>query len=169
MTMTSAVPSALSPRHYVDPALLALEQGRIFERTWQLAGHISQLPAPGSYLTAQAGTQPVLVVRGEGEALHAYRNVCRHRGSRLLSGSGRCRQAIRCRYHGWTYQLDGTLIGVPEGRSFDAPVDREALHLLPARVELVCGLVFVNLDPDAAPLRELVGELPSRLERYRIP
>ena len=58
---------------------------RIFERTWQLAGHVSQLPAPGSYITAQAGTQPVLVVRGEGDALHAYRNVCRHRGSRLLA------------------------------------------------------------------------------------
>src|SRR5579871_1160594 len=125
--------AALEPRHYLDPELLAAEQERIFERTWQLAGHVSALPAPGSYITAQAGTQPVLVVRGEGGALHAYRNVCRHRGSRLLAGSGRCKQAIRCRYHGWTYQLDGALIGVPEGRSFDEPVDKGALGLLPAR------------------------------------
>jgi len=160
---------ALEPRHYLDADLLALEHRCIFERTWQLAGHISQLPRAGSYLTAQAGTQPVLVVRGEGETLHAYRNVCRHRGSRLLSGSGQCRQAIRCRYHGWTYRLDGELIGVPEGRAFGAPVDKAAFGLLPARVELMCGFVFVNLDPGATPLAALVGDLPARLERYRIP
>ena len=160
--------AALEPRHYLDPELLEREQARIFERTWQLAGHISQLPTAGSYLTAQAGTQPVLVVRGEGDDLRAYRNVCRHRGSRLLSGSGRCRQAIRCRYHGWTYRLDGELIGVPEGRGFAEPVDKASLALLPARVELMCGLIFVNLDLDASPLADLVGELPSRLERYGI-
>src|SRR5579871_907254 len=137
---------ALEPRHYLDPQLLELEQAHIFERTWQLAGHISQLPSAGSYLTAQAGTQPVLVVRGEGGQLHAYRNVCRHRGSRLLAGSGQCRQAIRCRYHGWTYRLDGELIGVPEGRGYAEPVEKAALGLLPARVEQLCGLVFVNLD-----------------------
>ena len=82
---------ALAARLYLDPQTLALEQQRIFERTWQLAGHVSQLPQPGSYLTAQAGTQPVLVVRDEDGSIRAYRNVCRHRGSRLLTGSGQCR------------------------------------------------------------------------------
>jgi Rieske 2Fe-2S family protein len=168
MTTTSPGAAALSPRYYLDPALLALERERIFERTWQLAGHISQLPGPGSYITAQAGSQPVLVIRGEGDALHAHRNVCRHRASRLLSGAGGCKQAIRCRYHGWTYQLDGSLIGVPEGRAFDPPVDKAALGLFPARVELLSGFVFVNLDPDATPLADLVGDLPSRLDRYGI-
>ena len=100
------MPAALSPRHYLDPSLLEAEQGLIFERTWQLAGHISALPQTGSYITG-AGSQPVLVVRDEDGALRAYRNVCRHRGSRLLSGSGQCKAAIRCRYHGWTYKLDG--------------------------------------------------------------
>jgi choline monooxygenase len=160
---------ALAAQLYLDPGTLAQEQQRIFERTWQLAGHVSQLPRPGSYLTAQAGTQPVLVVRDEDGEIRAFRNVCRHRGSRLLSGSGQCRAAIRCRYHGWTYRLDGELIGVPEGRAFETPVDKEALGLLPARSEVMCGLVFVNLDPDAAALAELVGDLPSRLERYSIP
>jgi len=171
-TVTSAravTGAALEPRHYLDPELLAAEQERIFEQTWQLAGHVSQLPRPGSYLTAQAGTQPVLVVRGEGEELHAYRNVCRHRGSRLLSWSGTCKQAIRCRYHGWTYRLDGELIGVPEGRSYAEPVDKAALGLMPVRVELLCGLVFVNLGAGAPALAALVGDLPARLERYRIP
>ena len=104
----------------------------------------------------------MLVVRDEHGDLRAYRNVCRHRGSRLLSGSGQCKAAIRCRYHGWTYRLDGTLIGVPEGAGVrrDASTSR-ALGLMPARVEEMCGLVFVNLDPDATPLAELVGDLPA--------
>ena len=160
---------ALEPRLYTDPALLETEQRLIFERTWQLAGHVSALPQPGSYITADAGDQPVLVVRDEDGGLRAYRNVCRHRGSRLLSGSGQCKAAIRCRYHGWTYKLDGTLIGVPEGLGFGDKLDKPRLGLLPARVEEFCGLVFVNLDPDATPLADLVGEeLPRRLAPYRI-
>jgi choline monooxygenase len=160
--------TALAPRLYTDPSLLEAEQELIFERTWQLAGHVSALPQTGSYLTANAGTQPVLVVRDEHGELRAYRNVCRHRGSRLLSGSGQCKAAIRCRYHGWTYRLDGSLIGVPEGLAFGDKLDKSQLGLMPARVEVMCGLVFVNLDPGAIPLADLVGDLPQRLGRYRI-
>jgi Rieske 2Fe-2S family protein len=171
-TITSAppaMPAALSPEHYLDPALLEAEQRLIFERTWQLAGHVGSLPQTGSYITARAGSQPVLVVRDEGGVLRAYRNVCRHRGSRLLSGSGQCKAAIRCRYHGWTYKLDGTMIGAPEALAYGDRLDKAKLGLMPARVEELCGLVFVNLDMDAAPLSELVGDLPQRLQRYRIP
>jgi choline monooxygenase len=166
----SSTPSgiALEPRLYTDPAMLEAEQELIFERTWQLMGHISSLPKPGSYLTGRAGTQPVLVVRDEHGDLRAYLNVCRHRASRLLSGSGQCKAAIRCRYHGWTYRLDGSLIGAPEALAFGERLNKRALGLMPVRVEELCGLVFVNLDPDAVPLAELVGDLPQRLAPYRI-
>lgn len=160
---------ALDPRHYLDAGLLEREHERIFERTWQLAGHVSQLPLPGSYTTATAGRQPVLVVRDEDGALRAFRNVCRHRASRLLSGEGTCRRAIRCRYHGWTYRLDGTLVGVPEHRRYEPRLDKRSLGLHPVRVETLCGLVFVNLDADATPLRELTAGLPERLAPYGIP
>jgi phenylpropionate dioxygenase-like ring-hydroxylating dioxygenase large terminal subunit len=159
---------ALEPRLYTDPALLEAEQQLIFERTWQLAGHVGSLPRPGSYLTSRAGNQPVLVVRDDHGDLRAYRNVCRHRASRLLSGSGQCKAAIRCRYHGWTYRLDGSLIGVPEGMAFGEKLDRSTLGLMPVRVEEMCGLIFVNLDADATPLADLVGDLPQRLAPYRI-
>ncbi len=148
--------------------MLEAEHERVLERSWQLAGHVSDLPEVGSYKTTQAGTQPVLVVRDKEMRLRAFRNVCRHRGSRLLSGSGRCGKAIRCRYHGWTYRFDGSLIGMPEVRSF-GDVDKSTLGLLPARVEEMCGLVFVNLDPQAPSLTETVGDLPERLAHYRIP
>jgi phenylpropionate dioxygenase-like ring-hydroxylating dioxygenase large terminal subunit len=167
-TETVGFGRALHPRLYTDPELMEAEQRLIFERTWQLIGHVSDLPSTGSYITGRAGDQPVLVVRDEHGDLRAYRNVCRHRGSRLLSGSGQCKAALRCRYHGWTYKLDGTLIGVPEGLAFGEKLDKSRYGLMGARVEVLCGLVFVNLDRDAAPLASLVGDLPKRLERYRI-
>src|ERR1700749_4093317 len=141
----SATGHALHPRLYIDPTLQEAEQRLIFERTWQLAGHVSALPRPGSYITAVAGNQPVLVVRDEDNGRRPYPNVCRPGGSRLLSGGGQGKGAIRCRYHGWTYRFDGTLIGVPEGLAFGERLDKSALGLMPARVEELCGLVFVNL------------------------
>ena len=133
--MTTA--KALSPRFYREAAVLDAEQERILERSWQLAGHVSQLAEPGSYMTAAAGTQPVLVVRGKDGKLRAFRNVCRHRGSRVLSGSG--------------------------------DIDKSTLGLHPANVDEFCGLVFVNLELDATPLSEQLGELEEHLAPYRIP
>ena len=109
----------------------------------------------------------MLVLRDEEGTLRAFRNVCRHRGSRLLTGSGQCGKAIRCLYHGWTYRTDGELIGVPEGRSI-AGLDKSELGLFPARVETLCGLIFVNLDIHAQPLAEQVAGLPERLAPYGI-
>jgi choline monooxygenase len=159
---------ALLPRLYLDPEVLETEQRAIFGRTWQLAGHVSSLPRPGSYMTASAGDQPVLVVRDEQGELRAYRNVCRHRASRLLSGEGQCKGAIRCRYHGWTYRFDGSLIGVPEGMTFGERLDKSRLGLFPVAVAELCGLIFVNLDLEATPLAQQVEGLPERLAGYRI-
>ncbi len=159
--------AALDPRLYVDPVALEREQEAIFARSWQLAGHAGDVAAPGSYLTARAGAESVLVVRGDDGELRAFRNVCRHRASRLREGRGDCGKALRCPYHGWTYRTDGSLIGVPEGRGF-AGLDKSALSLLPARAEIFAGLVFVTLDHDAAPLRDGLAGLEARLAPYGI-
>ncbi len=165
----SAAPRALDPSFYTDPAVLERELNTIFQRTWQYAGHINDLPDPGTYVTAKAGNQPVLVLRGADGELRAFRNVCRHRGSELLTGSGICKKAIRCRYHGWTYDAtDGRLLGVPEHRNF-AELDKSTLGLMPARVEELAGFLFVNLDPEAPSLAEVTEGLAPRLERYGIP
>jgi Rieske 2Fe-2S family protein len=159
---------ALAPHLYRDPRVADAELARVIERNWQLAGHISRVPEPGDYITVQVGTQPVLVMRDAGGELRAFRNVCRHRGSRLLSGEGNCGKAIRCRYHGWTYRHDGSLIGVPELRGYEGRLDKSKHGLIPARIEELCGLLFVNLDPLATDLAPQLGDLPARLARYRI-
>jgi choline monooxygenase len=171
LTTKSASPPlrALDPRLYTDPTVLERELDGLFQRTWQYAGHVSDLPDAGSYTTALAGDQPVLLLRGEDGELRAFRNVCRHRGSQLLTGEGRCKKAIRCRYHGWTYDAtDGRLLGVPEHRNY-AELDKPALGLHPVRIETLEGLIFVNLDPAARPLAELVPGLAERLAPYGIP
>lgn len=163
------MPAALEARSYLDPAVLERELAGLFQRTWQYAGHVCDLPDAASYLTATAGDQPVLVLRGEDGALRAFRNTCRHRGSQLLTGQGRCKRAIRCRYHGWTYDAsDGRLLGVPEHRRYTS-LDRAELGLVPVQVETLAGLVFVNLDPDAAPLAEQADGLREWLEHYGVP
>jgi Rieske 2Fe-2S family protein len=160
---------ALEPRYYLGEEPLRHEMDTVFARAWQYAGHVSELPEDNTYITTVAGDQPVLVVRTEGGELRAYRNVCRHRGSELLTGDGKCKRAIRCRYHGWTYDSkDGRLMGVPEHRNF-AHLDKDELGLMPARVEALAGLIFVNLDPDVTSLAEMTGDLGERLERWRIP
>jgi Rieske 2Fe-2S family protein len=158
----------LDPSFYLDAEIRELEQAEIFARSWQYAAHVGELPEPGSYVTAMAGSEPVLVVRTKAGELRAFRNVCRHRGSELLQGSGTCKRAIRCRYHGWTYDSeDGRLLGVPEHKSY-AELDKAALGLFPARVEVLGGFVFVNLDPLADPLAEQCEGLSELLDRYRV-
>jgi choline monooxygenase len=159
---------ALAPRYYLGEDALAHEMETVFARSWQYAGHVGELPEPNTYITTRAGDQPVLVVRTEDGELRAYKNVCRHRGSELLTGDGKCKRAIRCRYHGWTYDsTDGRLMGVPEHRGF-ADLDKSKLGLMTARVETLSGFIFVNLDAEAPSLAEQTRGLAERLERYRI-
>jgi choline monooxygenase len=157
----------LDPRLYVDPDGLAHEQQAIFARSWQLAGHVADLATPGRFVTAQIGSESAIAIRGEDGELRAFRNVCRHRASRLREGRGDCGKALRCPYHGWTYRPDGRLIGVPEGRGFPG-LDKSELGLMPARVDTFAGLVFVNLDLDAQALADSLGGLEQRVAPYGI-
>src|SRR5881275_199741 len=106
--------STLPGRYYHDPAIYEQEQERIFERMWVCAGRAEQAPRPGDYFAADLGRESVLVVRGRDGALRAFLNVCRHRGARLCAEArGRLKGTLRCRYHAWSYALDGRLVGAP--------------------------------------------------------
>jgi choline monooxygenase len=152
----STIPSAC----YSDPAVLDMEQRAIFARTWQLAGRAEQVAEPGGYFTAQIANEPVLVVRGSDGELRAMSNVCRHRAGPVAKGEGK-RPVLQCGYHGWTYALDGRLLATPEFEGVEC-FDRGEVSLPRFRVEEWNGLVFVNLDPAAPPLPELLGDLASR-------
>jgi choline monooxygenase len=141
-------------RWYTDPEVLAAERRLLFAPAWHYAG---VLPEPGSYVTARAGDLPVVAVRDAAGELRAFVNVCRHRGAEVVSGSGRC-TTLQCHYHAWTYGLDGALRAAPRsGPDFE----RGGRGLLPAAVDTWGPFVFVNADPDAAPLAQTLGPLPD--------
>ncbi len=100
------------------------------------------LPEAGSYVARNAAGTPIVVVRGDDGVVRAFRNACRHRGMRLVEGSG-CTRALTCGYHGWSYRLDGRLQHIPHAQGF--PDVDKALHgLVPVRADERCGLVFVT-------------------------
>ena len=116
--LTRATPRSLPAWVYNHPEMTRLEYERILKPSWQIACHISQIPQSGDYVTFELGADSVIVLREAGGSIRALRNVCRHRGTRLLEGSGRCLGRITCPYHGWTYRYDGSLLSTPARDSF---------------------------------------------------
>jgi phenylpropionate dioxygenase-like ring-hydroxylating dioxygenase large terminal subunit len=166
----------LASRFYTDPAILEIEKARIFRRTWQLVGTLSHacgevngmkrtIADPESFFTADGGGEPIVVVRDKQGTLRAFSNVCRHRAGPIASGSG-CKNVLRCGYHGWTYTLDGRLIGTPdvEGVEF---FDRSTMGMVPLRLETWEQFIFVNFDRDAEPLSTYLGDIPEQTRGFQ--
>jgi choline monooxygenase len=147
---------------YVDPRIAQLETTTVFTKTWQMVGRAEQVEQPGQFVTATVAGEPIVVVRGNDGVLRGFYNVCRHHAAAVVTEA--CGQAtiLHCPYHGWNYGLDGSLKGTPE---FDGVknFDRQQNGLVPVRAETWEKFVFVNLDPDAAPLRDFLGGLVKRV------
>lgn len=151
-------------RYYLDADILELEKEAIFYRNWYYAGHQSQLTEPGCYLTVQVCDQNVIVIRDKSGELRAYYNVCQHRGHELLFGSGKVR-TITCPYHAWSYGFDGELKAARNTEKL-VDFDKCQFSLKPVQVEVFCGLVFVNLDLDAAPLKQQAASLEQEIREF---
>jgi choline monooxygenase len=149
---------------YHDDNVFASERERIFARTWQVVGHYSQVSKPGDFFTTELIGEPLLIVRGSDGRLRGFYNVCRHRAGPPAQGCG-SRKLFRCGYHGWTYDLDGSLISATEIEGVEG-FRPEDFALVPVRTEEWFNLIFVNLDAHARPLRESLGELPQQAEKF---
>ena len=97
---------------YTSEAFAEAEIERIFKKDWFCAGRADTLPNPGDYLTLELANQPIMVIRDKDGTLRAQSNVCLHRMSTLLHGTGNCKSIV-CPYHAWTYNLDGSMRGAP--------------------------------------------------------
>ena len=144
---------------YTDPSIWIAEREKIFARTWQVVGHASQVENPGDYFTTELIGEPLLLVRGPEGRLRGFYNVCRHRAGPPAEGCG-SRKLFRCGYHGWTYGLDGALLSATEIEGVEG-FRPEEFALKPVRTEEWFNLVFVNLDPEAPPLRESSGRVAA--------
>jgi choline monooxygenase len=146
---------------YTDPAVLRLEQERIFRHAWLYVARREEIAERGSFLATQAGDAPVVLTRDEEGELRGFLNVCRHRGSLVCEGSGR-RATLQCPYHAWTYGLDGRLVAAPR-LAREGSNDPEELGLVPVQVDTWGPFVFVNPDLDAGPLSDHLGDVPERI------
>jgi phenylpropionate dioxygenase-like ring-hydroxylating dioxygenase large terminal subunit len=146
---------------YVDPAVFAREEERIFRRAWLYVGHESEVPNPGDYVLRHLGPEEVLLVRQENGVLSLLHNRCAHRGARLVAQpAGNARQ-LRCPYHAWTYRLDGRLAGVPLPDDYP---EKPAADLRVARVESYRGFVFGSHAAAGPGLAEFLGGLASAFD-----
>jgi phenylpropionate dioxygenase-like ring-hydroxylating dioxygenase large terminal subunit len=150
---------------YLSPEIYQLEQRYVFGKAWYYAGHTSQLSEPGSFFTVEIADQPLVILRNKEGHLSGFFNVCPHRAGPIAEESGKCSLLV-CRYHGWSFDLNGKLRNAPEMEScgeFDS-VDHA---LTPIQVETWGPFIFVNLDPTAKPLAAAIGEIPKLFERYQ--
>jgi choline monooxygenase len=166
----------LASRFYTDPAILDIEKTRIFLRTWQLVGTLNHscgevhgvkrtIADPESFFTAAVAGEPIIVVRDKQGVLRAFSNVCRHRAGPIALGSG-CKNVLRCQYHGWTYTLEGRLIGTPDVEAVEF-FDRSTMGMVPLRVDTWEQFIFVNFDLQAEPLASYLGKIPEQVRGFQ--
>lgn len=147
-------------RIFWDPDIYALELERIFARCWNFVAHESQLPQPGSFLTTYIGQDGVIVARDRKSEINVFLNTCTHRGNKVCFAEVGSARQFTCNFHGWSFGLDGSLLGVHQEDAFEGnPTFRkEELGLHKARVETYLGLVFATFDPEAPSLETFLGD-----------
>ncbi|MBW4437365.1 MAG: Rieske 2Fe-2S domain-containing protein [Pleurocapsa minor GSE-CHR-MK-17-07R] len=160
---TLATAETMPSRWYTDAAFLELEKEKVFWKTWQPVGRADMVARPGDYFTCDVVGEPLVITRGTDGKLKAFFNVCAHRAGPVASGKGN-RKSLQCKYHGWTYTLDGKLMNAPE---FDGVEnwDKSAVCLQPVRVVEWGPFIFVNLDDSAPDFMEVYGSIDEEIRR----
>ena len=153
---------------YTSPELYALEREHIFGSIWQLVGATTQIPEAGNYLVTQTDEQHEFVLfRDYDGAIRGFHNVCAHRGNRLVKGSGKTGRTIQCGYHGWTYDLDGSLRAA-RGLEKDSDFDVSEFGLAEVAVEVQDPFIWLSPSQTPEPLGQHLGSMPERLSALGI-
>ena len=156
----------LAAPYYVDDRYFAREIERLFRRMWVCAGRMEEIDEPGRFVVRELAGDSIVITRSTADTVHAFHNVCRHRGTRLCTDTaGSFAGSIQCPYHAWTYALDGRLIGaphmdeVPHFRKGDYPL--HSVH-----VDTWDGHLFLNVDAEPPPLAAQLGDLPKKFHSW---
>ena len=159
--------ATLDKRRYTSREAMDAEWEGIWTRCWLFAGLVSDLPEAGDYFLYEVGRESIVILRGDDGGVHAYFNVCQHRGNRLLTSTPGSIAQLACPYHGWRYDLLGHLQHVPDAERFCPPVSTAEKSLKPVRVETWAGMVWITLDDDAVSLQDYLGVITANLAPYQ--
>ena len=162
--MKSTPTLSLAAQYYTDPEVFKLETSGVLARTWQFAGHASQLQETGDYFTFEMAGESLFCIKGRDGEIRTFYNVCQHRAHQLVSGQGQTRVVV-CPYHAWTYELTGELRAGPNIKAVEG-FDKSSICLTSVRTEVFLGFIFVNLDNDAKPMDEWFPNVRTELESY---
>jgi len=160
--------ATLDAERYYDRQVMGQEWDTIWTKSWLLAGLASDIAEPGDYFLFNIGHENIIVSRDNNGDVQAMYNACQHRGNRVIAAEHGSVPAFTCPYHGWTYDLDGTLKTVPDEERFIPAIDCEAYSLRHIKVEVWGGIVWVNMDEDAGPLSKFLGIVQDHLGPYHI-
>ncbi len=151
---------------FFDPEVFAAERARIFLRCWHVVGHVNEFATPGAWVVQDIFEQSVIVVAGQDGTIRAFHNVCRHRGNRLVQGRrGKGGAVLRCAYHSWCYNLDGSLRAAPRTEALEDFRHGE-WGLRPVRLEIFAGFVFVTLDDNIPSVAEMAPGAENEMRRF---
>ena len=160
-------PTTLPARYYVDEDNFRNEMETFFAEMWVCAGRTEQLSKPGDFFVCELASESVIVTRDSDGAWRAFYNVCRHRGTRICGGQeGTFAGRIQCPYHGWTYGLDGQLIGAPH-MDIDG-FQRQDYPLHAVHIAEWDGNIFLNLKENPEPLDAQLADLPRKMKPWNM-
>ena len=151
---------------YHDAEFFAAEKRAFLRAAPQVVCHQSDIPQPGDWQALDYLDESVIVMRGDDGEARAFANVCRHRGSRLVDGTGGCAKVLTCPYHAWSYARDGRLVGVPHRNEYPG-LEPEKLGLLPVALQQWRGFLFVTLEPGAPSVAEMMTPYEDEVAPYR--
>jgi len=153
---------------YNSDELTRLEMERVFLRNWMFVAHVSDLPNSGDYQCFAMANERAVVVRDQDGQVRAFHNVCRHRASRVVADEkGHCGKTFICPFHGWSYNLDGTLKNIPRANAFPE-IDKSQFGLKPVDCEVWQGMIFVRFGGDGQSVAETFSDAAEEIGLYRI-
>jgi phenylpropionate dioxygenase-like ring-hydroxylating dioxygenase large terminal subunit len=165
MELADRVPKA----RYFDPDFFHLEAQSFWPKVWQMACRLEEIPQPYDFAEYEFLDQSVIVMRTDDMGVRAFQNACRHRGVKVAQGRGTCETGFTCPFHGWCYGLDGKNTFVPRKRSFaEHNLQPDDLDLVPVSCDTWGGCAWINLDPDAPPLRECLEPAATALDAWKV-
>ncbi len=162
--MTASVIHSLDAKYYTDPDIFKAEQTGLLARTWQFAGHASQVENTGDYFAFEMAGESLFCLRDRDGQVRTYYNVCQHRAHQMVTGAGNTRVVV-CPYHAWTYELTGQLRAGPNINVVEG-FDKSKICLTEVRTEVFLGFIFVNLDNDAKPMDDWFPNARTELEEW---